>query len=184
MTWDEVAHRHNTDKARVIHSGAAGHGYMDTYQEALGEARVEALLELGVDQGASLRMWSDLFPGADIIGVDLYERERETGRGVVVVGDAADQRFCEMVAREHGPFDVIVDDASHVPAQVVSSFSALFGHLTPGGVYAIEDLYWPEALAMLPDLAHQSIARISLVPDAVSYERNILGPLLILVWHQ
>lgn len=47
MSWDDVAYRHNTDKARVIHSGAAGHGYMDTYQEVLGEASVGALLELG-----------------------------------------------------------------------------------------------------------------------------------------
>ncbi len=183
MTWDEVANRHGTDKARHLHDGTAGHGYMEDYESALSTPMRSggALLELGVDNGASLRTWCELFDGAPIVGVDLYDREREVGRAVVCIGDASDQRFCEQVARAHGPFAVVIDDASHDPVQVVSSFRALFGHLISGGVYAIEDLYWPEALVMLPHLAHQRIARVTLVPDAVSAERNILGPLLILI---
>lgn len=181
MKWDDIAHEEGTDKARWLRTGADAHGYADVYEMWLSGVDVNALLELGVDQGASLRMWSRCFPQANIIGVDLYERERETGRGVVCVGDASDQRFVDMVAREHGPFDVIVDDASHDPLQVLSSFHALFGHVRPGGFYCIEDLYWPEALKMLPELASQRIARVILEPDAVSRQRNILGPLLILV---
>jgi hypothetical protein len=45
------------------------------------------------------------------------------------------------LGREHGPFDVIVDDGSHINAHVRASFAALFDHhLVSGGLYVIEDM--------------------------------------------
>lgn len=44
------------------------------------------------------------------------------------------------MALEHGPFDVVIDDGSHRCAHVIASFEALFPHVTPDGIYAIEDL--------------------------------------------
>src|SRR4051812_6007167 len=44
--------------------------------------RTFTLLEIGIAQGASLRLWRDYFPHADIVAIDInpkckeYERER------------------------------------------------------------------------------------------------------------
>ena len=48
--------------------------------------------------------------------------------------------------REHGPFDIVIDDGSHVNRHVHHSFRTLWPHLAPGGLYVVEDLqtsYWP-----------------------------------------
>jgi hypothetical protein len=48
--------------------------------------------------------------------------------------------------REYGPFDMILDDGSHMNEHVIYSFEHLFQSVKSGGVYAIEDVstsYWP-----------------------------------------
>ena len=42
---------------------------------------------------------------------------------------------------------VFIDDGSHVPAHVATSFYALFPRLADGGLYVIEDVqtaFWPQ----------------------------------------
>jgi len=45
------------------------------------------------------------------------------------------------MAERYGPFDVVIDDGSHVNEHVRTSFRTLFPYLRDGGVYAIEDLW-------------------------------------------
>lgn len=185
MTWDDIAFKHATDKARVHRTTATqGHGYMDIYERMLSSARIGSVLELGIDQGASLRTWCDIWPDAQIIGVDRLDREYEVDRAIVRLGDAADAQFVDAIGRQYGPFDVIVDDASHDPKQVIVSFRALFGHLRHGGWYFIEDLYWPQVMATLPELTHQAVKEFRIIPDAIAANRNVLGVMLIAVQHQ
>jgi len=49
----------------------------------------------------------------------------------------------DLIAR--GPWDIIIDDGSHVPYHQVFSFFSLWKAVVPGGLYVIEDLetnYW------------------------------------------
>src|SRR5262249_42029369 len=46
-----------------------------------------------------------------------------------------------------GPFDIIIDDGSHIPQHVIASFQALFPLLADDGIYVIEDVqttFWPD----------------------------------------
>jgi hypothetical protein len=50
------------------------------------------------------------------------------------------------MSQKYGPFDMIIDDGSHLSPDVIYSFENLFGHVKSGGVYVIEDIctsYWP-----------------------------------------
>jgi hypothetical protein len=50
------------------------------------------------------------------------------------------------LAAAEGPFDVVIDDGSHVSAHQITSFYFLFNHLRAGGFYVIEDIqtsFWP-----------------------------------------
>jgi hypothetical protein len=129
---------------------AGNHRYVDHYDRHLRHLRRRPVrvLEIGVGGyesrtwgGASLRMWRDYFPRGEIHGVDINDKEIDEPRIWVHRGDQSDAEFMRRLGREHGPFDVIVDDGSHVNAHVRASFAALFSdHLQPGGFYVIEDM--------------------------------------------
>lgn len=147
----DIAISHGTDKQGV-------HSYAEAYEGQLGHLRSRpiVLLEIGVGGyadpnagGASLRMWKEYFPHARVIGIDIYDKTAlAEDRIVIERGDQSDAGFLAALAAKYGPFDVIVDDGSHVCAHVVASFEGLFEHLSPDGIYAIEDLqtsYWEGA---------------------------------------
>lgn len=111
------------------------------------------ILEIGIGGyddpaagGNSLRMWRDYFPAGTIIGLDIYDKSSLSGDRIVTVkGDQSDPVFLEELVALHGPFDIIIDDGSHVVSHVRQSFNSLFGHVKDGGWYVIEDLqtsYW------------------------------------------
>lgn len=142
-----LGRQHGTDK---IHQ----HGYHRYYPRYLESYRflpsTYAMLEIGIDQSASLHTWLDYFPEAHIYGVDI---------GVSKTGDRfsifqCDQSKLDQLERltfEHidctaRQIFFILDDGSHIPEHQVLSFNYLFQFLLmPGGTYIIEDIetsYW------------------------------------------
>ena len=107
------------------------------------------LLEIGVQNGGSLELWSEYLPaGSEIVGIDIDPKVGSlTFNGSVQahVVDATDE--WKIAALLGGRlFDVIIDDGSHVSSDVIATFKLLFGRLAFGGKYIIEDLhasYWP-----------------------------------------
>ena len=131
------------------------HAYADAYERHFAHLRHRPirLLEIGIGGyadpklgGESLRMWKQFFPLASIVGMDIYDKSSLAEERIAIVqGDQSDPGFLEDVARRFGPFDIVIDDGSHVSAHVIASFGTLFRHLTDDGIYAIEDLqtsYW------------------------------------------
>ena len=64
------------------------------------------------------------------------------------IGDQTDPVFLVSVAAEIGPFDVILDDGSHICSQLIASFGHLFlSALAEDGLYIVEDThtnFWPQ----------------------------------------
>lgn len=167
-----------TDKAR------GHHGYTTYYARHLRRRRrsIKCVLEIGIgsdrdpdDGGLSLRMWRNYFPRATIYGVDLFEKRLTGERRIVALqADQSDAESLRRVVSGCPPFDLIVDDGSHVGQHVITSFEVLFPRLAPGGLYAIEDLHtayeagWGGGPPGTPDTA------VSLTKDLV--DDLSLGP--------
>lgn len=111
------------------------------------------ILEIGIGGyddpsagGNSLRLWRDYFPNGKIVGLDIYDKSGLRGDRIVTVqGDQSDATFLEGLAATYGPFDIVIDDGSHVVPHVRQSFLSLFPHVKDDGWYVIEDLhtsYW------------------------------------------
>ncbi|MEP6629700.1 MAG: hypothetical protein ABJA89_04480 [Lapillicoccus sp.] len=148
---DDLARTHGSDKS--------AHGYCEFYEDLFASRRNEpvSILELGVGGferpddpaygGASLRMWRDYFPQGHVVGLDIYDKSGvATERITVVQGAQEDAGLLERLVSEHGPFDIVIDDASHISALTIRSFELLFPTLPQGGLYVIEDIgtsYWP-----------------------------------------
>ena len=111
------------------------------------------LLEIGVGGdrgstgGASLRMWKQFFPKAQIVGLDLYDTSLVNEKRIITYqGSQTDADLLRSIARKHRQMKIIIDDGSHRPEHVRATFAILFPLLADGGCYAIEDTqtsYWP-----------------------------------------
>jgi cephalosporin hydroxylase len=133
------------------------HWYAQHYQTHFAPLRRKAirLLEIGVGGygdprggGESLRMWKGYFPNALIYGLDVTDkRPHDEPRIRTIKGSQDDEDLLKSISAQYGPFDIIIDDGSHVNAHVLKSFSVLFPLLSENGLYVVEDTqtsYWPE----------------------------------------
>lgn len=101
------------------------------------------VLEIGVCHGGSLQMWKKYFHVGEIVGVDIDQRclAYAEDRIGVVQADQSDARSMERIGKDFGPFDIIIDDGSHIIAHQETSAQALWPYLKDGGVYLIEDCH-------------------------------------------
>lgn len=176
----ELAARFGSDKW-------GGRWYTPHYQKHFEPYRELAVkvLEIGVGGyqspdagGESLRMWKHYFRRGLIYGLDIVAKTGiAESRLHVVQGDQGDARFLDSMARELGPFDIVIDDGSHIARHIITSFNALFPHVRPGGLYAVEDLamaYWPGwGGGTDPSAQYRSIEMIKNLLDGLHHREQI-----------
>ena len=121
------------------------HSYTDTYDELFTPFRESAtdVLEIGVNQGDSIRLWRDYFTQATIHGADHKLRDKlalleNDPRVQLHIGPAYEDSFLETFKGKS--FDIIIDDGSHKARHMKYVVSNYFQFLKPGGVMVIEDI--------------------------------------------
>lgn len=129
--------------------GPSQHNYGLFYDRHLAKFRTQPglLLEIGVQGGGSLRGWGRYLPEFRVVGVDIDKAclAQADDRHEVLIADQSNKQQLESLAKKLGPFDIIVDDGSHIYEHQILTLKTLLRHLKPGGVYILEDLqtsYW------------------------------------------
>jgi len=114
-------------------------GYISEYLERVRSP--QRIMEVGVKNGGSLLLWCDLWPRVQkVIGVDLNPALRDLHPKISVVQiDQTDGPSLDRLGSAEGPFDLIIDDASHLGEASWMTFRALWPHVAPGGLYVVED---------------------------------------------
>lgn len=134
-TLNNIALKYGTDKASHTHN------YATTYDSILTPYRntAKSVLEIGVLNSASVKMWKEYFQYAQITGVDINPvcKQYEEDRINIIIGDQSKEETFSSL----GELDIIIDDGSHFPSHQIASFEILFPRLKDGGVYIIEDLH-------------------------------------------
>ena len=153
--------------------------YLSEYDRIFSPYREQPvrMLEIGIQNGGSLEVWSKYFPNAlAFVGCDINQNctklVYEDSRIKVVVGDAnTDSSETEILS--HSPhFDLIVDDGSHTSSDIVKSFARYFRHLNYDGVFVAEDLhcsYWESYEGGLY-YPYSSIAFFKRLADVINHE--------------
>jgi hypothetical protein len=149
-TLSDLATRYGTDKWGFVH------WYTPHYQTHFAGLRYDPVrvLEIGIGGysheslgGESLHMWQQFFPRGLIYGFDIAAKPNVVGPRIrAIQGDQNDPAFLHELGQAAGPFDIVIDDGSHINEHVRTSFETLFQYVRPGGWYVIEDLqtaYWP-----------------------------------------
>jgi hypothetical protein len=137
-TLDAIGSRHGTDKA------SHAHDYLRFYESLFAPMRNEkiTIFEFGIWQGASLSTWEEYFPNAKIVGADINATAKRLERERVHV-EILDQSNIEEVTQaavKHGPFDLVIDDGSHMWEHQLTSLRTMFPFLRNNGYYIVEDL--------------------------------------------
>jgi len=125
--------------------------YFEVYERELTRFRTRPItfLEIGVFKGGSIPMWREYFAdGSTLVFADIdpdCAAHAEPGTHVEI-GNQADPAFLATLAETYGPFDVVLDDGSHVCPHQIASFNGLWPHLNDRALYLVEDChssYWP-----------------------------------------
>lgn len=122
------------------------HGYTRLYDREFEEYRGKEikLLEIGVKRGASLLLWKNAFPDGAICGIDIDPITRpiaDLNAFKIFTGSQDNINFLKNEVIPAGPYNIIIDDGSHVPAHQKITFETLWPAIAPGGTYVVEDLH-------------------------------------------
>jgi hypothetical protein len=133
------------DSQRNFNSDKWEH-YFDIYDHLLGkfyESKVN-YLEIGVQNGGSLEIAKKLFASDSlIIGMDIDPNCKHLEGKVanqIIIGSQVDDATLLKIS-EFGPFDIIIDDGSHIQSHMIVTFFKLFPLLSQNGIYIIEDTH-------------------------------------------
>ena len=136
--------------------------YFDVYNRHFSKyvGQSPKVLEMGVYQGGSLKMYEQYFgEGASVVGIDIFPgtiKLRDVGLNVHL-GSQVDAGFLRALTEEYGPWDIVIDDASHRTAHQLESFRLFMqpGWMADNSTYLIEDTHtseWPEYIDAGADL--------------------------------
>jgi cephalosporin hydroxylase len=153
--------------------------YLTVYDRLFDEQRDKPvrLLEIGIQNGGSLEIWSSYFRNASaLIGCDINPDcaglSYDDPRIGVIVGDANNPEVSERVFQRTPQLDIIIDDGSHRSSDIIKSFALYFPRLVEGGVYVAEDLhcsYWADYEGGL-FYPYSSISFFKRLADVINYE--------------
>ena len=140
--WDEMPEK--TDKGST-------HSYLSVYEEILEPYRhtIFPILEIGIFNGASMKLWEEYFYNAGVYGVDCSDQPHggladlrpmiAEGTHNIIIADATSE--VDMYREFKGMlFDVIIDDGNHNIISQLKSYEILSKYLSDEGLYVIEDI--------------------------------------------
>ena len=153
--------------------------YLTEYDRLLDDYRDKPirLLEIGIQNGGSLEIWSNYFNNATaLIGCDINpdcgHLSFDDTRIDTIVGDANASDVRERVLQRSPQFDIIIDDGSHRSSDIIKSFALYFPRIVEGGIFIAEDLhcsYWNQFEGGLFDPC-SSISFFKHVADVINHE--------------
>jgi cephalosporin hydroxylase len=138
-----IEYLQNNPNGRMVHK--LRH-YFDIYHHHFAAFRGQPLtmIEIGVFNGGSLRMWRDYFGRqATIVGVDINpECNQFSEPGIdIVIGDQGDRAFLRSLADRYPDFAILVDDGGHRMHQQIATFEEMYPRMRSDGVYLCEDTH-------------------------------------------
>lgn len=172
---DKLAVKYKADKF-------GKHNYTAFYYDLFQHNRnnVKTVVELGIGEGASLRMWHDFFPNAKIYGADIeperYREEDGYPRIEIVKCDQTKLKDVdELVKLTEGEIDLFIDDGSHKTSDQFLTALAVVPYLKTGSIYVIEDVAEPEMFYILQKaLVVLTLAKCEMMPLSKRYDDRLI----------
>jgi len=124
-------------------------------------------LEVGIQEGGSIKLWCDFFTNAEIYGIDIslskIEVDLSSPRIHCIQANAYDPNFIKSLG--YGTFDVVIDDGPHTKESMVVFAREYPKLLKPKGILIIEDIPTPEWVGDILRSLPYSMQKNSVVHD-------------------
>lgn len=163
MTVQSLCTLHGTDKTPLINqsTGNPGHPYALIYDLLFKDLKIDSIFEIGVGAaplmgqyikdykvGASLYVWRDYFPEAQVYGMDNRPDAKVEGepRITTFLGSSTEPADVTRITRDIAPFDIVIDDGSHYTHDQIATAQLFLPLVKPGGMYFIEDVPRPDSI--------------------------------------
>ena len=152
MSLEEIVDNSRTDKNTI-------HSYLPLYQKLLISKKETAknILEVGIYNGGSIKLWSDFFTNANVYGLDIMNIDN-VWRGIknnnkIILHTSTDAYnnnfFVNIFLNKNIKFDFMLDDGPHT-LESMKQFIKLYSQImTDDGILIIEDIQswdWIEIL--------------------------------------
>lgn len=144
---DELLTYFNNNEGNLINKWLHYFETYETYFEKYKNKEV-VILEIGVYQGGSLKMWRHYFgDNAKIYAIDINPlcKQFEEENVEIFIGSQSDREFLKYIKSKIPKVDILIDDGGHSMNQQTITFEELYDHIKDEGVYLCEDLhtsYW------------------------------------------
>lgn len=133
------------------------------------------LLEIGIGNGSFLQVLRDVFPNAKIYGIDLdlspYRYNKSNPAIQLFQMDGTLEETADSINQ---CFDLIVEDASHLPLHQKQSLDIFASYLKKNGIYIIEDIVQGNEILKkdLETIGHKHNLKMEWL-DLTSYKQRI-----------
>lgn len=163
------------------------HGYAPTYAEYLapylGYPRRLTVVEIGILQGTGLAVWSDLFPSARVIGLDIDLSHARANIAALRTQGAFAESDPELYEfDQYDPdgshleslltgdrIDICVDDAVHSTEAILRTLEYVVPHMSDSFVYFVEDnsTVYDDIRVLYPDFAVEGCGELTVISRSV-----------------
>jgi len=114
-------------------------GFYDQEFEKYQDKEID-ILEIGIEYGASLALWSKYFTKANIVGLDIDDQVIEKYSKLDRVRIAICDAYLPEVANQLGEYDIIIDDGPHTLDTMLKCIELYLPKVKTAGVLVIEDV--------------------------------------------
>lgn len=119
------------------------HGFVDFYETFFTNKNINAIAEIGIFKGNSVKWLLTRFPDAIIYGADILPIQKEWPVNERFIFSQLDQDKRELIQRffDQNRFDLIIEDGSHFPEHQALALIEGISRLNSGGLYILEDIH-------------------------------------------
>ena len=176
------------DKIYPHDYGPAYDMYLEPLRASKGRDGVIQMLEIGLGcgmwygVGAASKVWRNFFNNGSQLELTVLDfdsncifewaalSENKDMHTHVFSGDQRDPTFLRRIAKERGPFDLIIDDGGHSQDMQIKTLLTLFPDaVAPGGLLVIEDLFGTHSEAYNYDAPPWALGVIFEIASALFY---------------
>lgn len=153
MTLSEIAAKHHTDKETAHHYC----GLYDLLFSKWRNKRVH-LLEIGCQFGCSAKTWIEYFGNAQITMIDAVDNGVNEEGFTFLLGDAYSDY---MLGRLTPPYDILIDDGSHIPSDQMYFVEHYLNFLRHDGLGVVEDVLSRDVIPQLESVLPKGFSSTS-----------------------